>query len=477
MVKARKTRWYQSLTLRLLALFWFLLLGAAAAALYAAFYMSQPTELQPLSEDFERSLEPVFRTQQSGGLEGTGLLQPGRLLVGEYRVMARNDIVNAESDSKNTTAPHTDTRFAPALHQSVISNIVRLLAENESKQVPVGNEMFAGPFTIGNARIVVSRPLTADEVAYLALQEEQDIGPRVLWVAFVASGFGAFVLGFWFVRPLKKLRNGMREIAAGEAYPNLGRLPKRRDELGELARTLRTTALELATSRDAQRRLLSDVSHELRSPLARSQIALDLLGDESLRQNTHFLQLERDIYRLGSIIDSILWLSRLENGLDDPIRESVKPAELFKEIQSDVGYAQAEWGARLVLPTAKLPTIETDPVLLRLVLENLIRNGFQYGPEQGAVHLTVEQHIKGEHGKSLKMTVRDEGDGVDESKLEQLFKPFFRGDPSRHHGAGVGLGLALCQRATRVLDGTLTASNHPDGGLAVSLTVPIRAPQ
>ncbi len=457
MAKIKRTRWYQSLTIRLLALFWFLLLGAVIAALYVTFYFTQPTPTEPLSEDFERTLSPIFATS-----ENSGLLQPGRLLVGEYRVLARFD----DTELKPT--------YAAGLHPDFLSYIGRLFDQPEALQVPVGDKMIAGPFTTDNALLVVARPLSTDELSVIAAHYEQDWLPRVIWLSLAFSGFGALVLGLWFVRPLRKLRNATREIASGEAHPNLGRLPRRRDEMGELARTLAITAVDLATSRNAQRRLLGDVSHELRSPLARSQVALDLLGDaaDNIRDNVNYQQIEKDIYRLGIIIDSILWLSRLENGLDKLIPQSFKLLPLLEEIKADLGYAQANWGERLQLPENMLPDMKTDPVLLRLILENLIRNSFQYGAESGTVFVLVEK-VNTSNGEALQIIVRDEGPGVDELKLKELFKPFFRADPSRNHGTGVGLGLTLCQRATRVLEGNLKAENHPEGGLIVTLTVPL----
>ncbi|MCC5854789.1 MAG: HAMP domain-containing histidine kinase [Idiomarina sp.] len=456
MAKIRRTRWYQSLALRLLALFWFLLLAAAAAALYLALYYTRPMEPQSLAEDFERTLPPIFATTQ-----GSGLLQPGRLLVGEYRIIARFD-EGAE-----------EHQFAPASNQAVIARVMRLFEQSQPQQIPAGTQMLAGPFVADQSLLVVGRPLTSDELAALAVAEDQDWFPNVIMLAVAFSGFGALILGVWFVRPLKQLRDVMREIASGEASPNLKRLPRRRDELGELARTMRATAIELANSRDAQRRLLSDVSHELRSPLARSQLAIDLLGNEVDRENPHYRQLEKDVSRLSLIIDSILWLSRLENGLDDPICEEIDISALLKEIDDDIVYAEPKWGARLRMPKPDAPFIDTDPVLVRLVLENLIRNAFQYGPDDGLVWVTLAPaRVEGQF--RIAVTVRDEGEGVEEEKLEQLFKPFFRGDPSRHHGAGVGLGLALCQRASRVLGAELIAQNHPEGGLAVSLLLPLQ---
>lgn len=457
----RRTRWYQSLVFRLLALFWLLLLGAAFLALYGALYFSQPSAPEPAASDFERTLTPVFKTAQS-----SEILQPGRLLVGDYRVVAR-----LRDNDREPTIMET-------LHPDLHATILALFLMENPQQVPVGDKMIAGPFVVDQSMLIVSRNLTSEEVEQLALAREQDWLPRVMALSVGFSGFGAFILGIWFVRPLRRLRNATREVAAGVATPKLGRLPKRRDELGELASTLQITAQDLATSRDAQRRLLSDVSHELRSPLARSNIALDLLGSEHVEvvESKHFKQLNKDIYRLGSIIDSILWLSRLENGIDEPICQTVQLDEFLEELKADLGYAHQDWTARLSLTYDLDITLLTDPVLLRLIIENLVRNAFQYGPEKGEVFLTA--HLKKianqvPSNSELEIVILDQGEGVEENKIKQLFQPFFRADASRHHGAGVGLGLALCQRAAHILQGEITALNHPDGGLQVTLTLPI----
>lgn len=466
MRKALRTRWYQSLTLRLLGLFWFLLLAAASISLYAAFSVTRPPSFAPVSEDFARSLAPVFNVAQSNSLDSFAAFQPGRLLVGDYRIIARQD-------QFQETLP-ADADFAPGLHQNVIMQAVRLLEHDETQEIAVGSRLLAGPFTLGGAQLVISRPLQAEEISALTNQEEQNWLPKLLTLSFVITGLGALILGFWFVRPLIVLRNATREIAAGEAFPRLNKLPKRRDELGELARAMSKTAEELAVSRDAQRRLLSDISHELRSPLTRSQIALDLLQDELSEDNVHVNQLNKDVHRLEHIIESILWLSRLENGLDEPIAEPFSLVELLQDIKSDLGYGKQEWQQRLVVNTPENDhelSLETDALLVRLVVENLIRNGFQYGAEDQAVEVSVSMVSDSE----CHIQVRDHGEGVPPEKLEQLFQPFFRADPSRHHGAGVGLGLALCQRASRVLQGELHAENHAEGGFAVTLSIPYKA--
>lgn len=449
----RPTRWYQSLTLRLLALFWALLLGATLAAFASVFYLTRPPQPEAVSSDFERTLRPIL--EQTTNYE---LLQPGRLLVGEYRVVGRRH----QGDS--------DIELTQGLSQDTARAALRLIqSDSDPQQIAVRGQYVAGPFYMGEARLIIARPLTGDEVAQLAERDDRELLPNLVWMAVATSGIGALILGVWFVRPLRRLRTATREIAAGTAEPNLARLPKRRDELGELARTLRTTAIELATSRDAQRRLLSDVSHELRSPLARLQVALDLLENDDLRKSNHWQMLEKDIFRLSRIIDSILWLSRLENGIAKLEREDVCTQAMLRELETDLVYENDIYQGRLALPDGDLPKLATDPILLRLILENLVRNAFQYGPDDGKVFITADVDKR-----NLYLRVRDQGPGVDESKVDELFVPFFRADPSRHHGAGVGLGLALCQRSSAVLGGVIEARNHPEGGLEVTLRLPLK---
>lgn len=452
----RRPRWYQSLTFRLLTIFWSLILLTAMAAFSAVLYLSGPPGPSELADDYQRAIEPILNHPST-----EGMVQPGRLLVGQYRVVAVN------------SRELNEIIYVPGMSQFQVGAAFQIMLSATPVQIVVGEHTYGGPFTSATGEVVISRPATAEELASLAENNDQDWWPRLILIATAASFLGALILGWWFVRPLRQLRNATREIAAGSAEPNLHRLPNRKDELGELARTMATTAVQLANSRDAQRRLLSDISHELRSPVGRLQVALDLMETEALLKDRNYLQLHKDIYRLGSIIDSILWLSRLENGIEKLVKDPVDIAAVLNDLQSDLYYLQYDknqpsWEGRLQLPERKLPKIETDPVLLRLIIENLVRNGFQYGPENG--HVWISAKIK---DNEVALTVRDEGPGVPKEKLKKMFEPFFRADPSRNHGAGVGLGLALCQRAVLVLDGSIQAKNHPEGGLAITVRLPL----
>jgi signal transduction histidine kinase len=242
----RGTRWYQSLTFRLLTIFWSLILLTALAAFSAVLHLSAPPGPTELAEDYQRAIAPILTHPST-----EGMIQPGRLLVGQYRVVAVNSLELNE------------IIYVPGMSQFQVGVAFDIMQSAEPVQVVVGEHTYGGPFASSAGDVVIARPASSEELALLAENGDQDWWPRLILISIAASFLGALILGWWFVRPLRRLRNATREIAGGSAEPNLARLPKRKDELGELARTMATTAVQLANSRDAQRRLLSDISHEI----------------------------------------------------------------------------------------------------------------------------------------------------------------------------------------------------------------------
>ena len=146
-------------------------------------------------------------------------------------------------------------------------------------------------------------------------------------------------------------------------------------------------------------------------------------------------------------------------------REDVHVGELVTQLVDDIHYTNAELGQRLQQHDGDWPVLQTDPELLRMILENLVRNALHY--TEGPVELDYRSV-----GKQHRIAIRDHGQGVAPELLEKLFEPFYRGDPSRTHKSGVGLGLALSQRAAAVLGGELSAFNRDEGGLEVVLLLP-----
>lgn len=443
-------RWYHSLSLRLLFLFWVLLFAVASSGYLLALWFSKPIAPAPVPAAVQSSLAPLLSdvtTFQS--------LTPGRLLAGDYRVAASLAPSGQERLQLDRTLSTSHRRL-----------LLKQLEADEPQQIPIGNRMLIGPFKLDGYSLLVTRPITADEREQQVVSEQQT--QRVQTLALLIGSLAiAILLGAWLVMPLRRLTHATREIAKGSEKPELKRLPKRNDELGELARALATTAHDLAVSRDAQRRLLSDVSHELRSPLARMQVALMLSQDDedNGEREQHLGQLGRDLERLSTIIERILSLSRLENGLVTLQTEEVDVRQLMSQLVKDLGYVDLKHGERLqVHDSAEWPVIDSDPELLRLILENLIRNALQYTDD--LIEISCEAQPD-----SYTILVRDHGQGVPEDQLEQLFTPFYRADPSRNHKAGVGLGMALSLRAAAVLGGYVDARNHPDGGLEVAVTL------
>lgn len=442
----KKTRWYQSLTLKLLLLFWALLFLTASSGYFLAVWNRAEPTPKPVSEPIRRTLQPLLNDP------ATFLsLEPGRLLAGNYRVAAR---VLASGRQK--------LMLDEFLAERQRNTLLRFLNYDQVMQMQLEDRLLIGPFQLEGNKVLFSRPLQAAEYQDQVRAEREQTQARI-WVLTCGSGVIAILLGFWLIRPIRRLSAATREIADGSAEPELKKLPSRRDEIGELARALSQTANDLAVSRDAQRRLLSDVSHELRSPMARMQVALDLTAGSP--DDRHMKQLRRDTDRLNVIIERILSLSKLENGLVSLQTEPVAVGELVEQLIADIVYVEPDAGERLKIIDEHWPTIESDAELLRMILENLVRNALHYSADD--VELNYRTLTSG-----YQITIRDYGNGVSAELLDKLFEPFYRGDPSRKHSAGIGLGLALSQRAAVVLGGQLSAYNHSEGGLQVVLDLP-----
>ncbi|MCK7459790.1 sensor histidine kinase [Idiomarina aminovorans] len=450
-MKQRRTRWYRSLTLRLLFIFWALLLVTAASGYLLAVWNKPKAELKPLEPEIYQILQPLLS-------DATTFLslQPGRLIAGNYRVAAQLSVQGNEK-----------LLMDEMLRVSHGSTLLRMLSQKSPQQIPLDERLLMGPFELDGNKILVTKPLGIEEQVDREQRERESTHARILTL-LVGSGLLAVLLGIWLIRPIRRMTLAMREVAEGSATPELKRLPKRGDEIGELARALAQGAFDLATSRDAQRRLLSDVSHELRSPMARMQVALDL--SDCSEDDPNWQQLRRDTERLSVIIERILSLSRLENGLVELNHESLDSGELVQQLIGDMCYQEPAVSERLVQEGSNWPVIDTDAELLRLVLENIVRNALHY--TDGDVELSYD-----DYGDKCQIYIRDHGPGVDESTLDTLFVPFYRGDPARHHKAGVGLGLALSHRTAAVLGGELKASNHSEGGLEVVLDLPKSQPE
>jgi two-component system OmpR family sensor kinase len=281
------------------------------------------------------------------------------------------------------------------------------------------------------------------------------------------------VLGWWVARsvarPVEALRDATRRMAAGELSARVGRRGgSKRDELALLAYDFDAMAERIEALVAHDRGVLQDLSHELRSPLARLHLILNLAqrSDNPAEAEPYFLQAEQEIERLDRMTGEMLALSRLEGGIPGMNRERL---ELGALVRGCVAQAQLEAGVRevsLQLQPGQDVFVTGSPLLLERAVGNLIANAIKFSPLGGEVILTVDAE-----NSSAAVTIRDHGPGVPEAELVSLFRPFYRGS-NAVRADGHGIGLAIVQRVVQAHGGEIEAKNA-DVGLRVTLRLPM----
>jgi signal transduction histidine kinase len=287
--------------------------------------------------------------------------------------------------------------------------------------------------------------------------------PYYLWILVPVLGL-LYALAVHLARPLQNLRRAVDRFGRGELSTRIGSL--RRDEIGELARAFDLMAQRIESLMAAERRLIQDVSHELRSPLTRLGLAVRLGRDGGDSQKS-MDRIKREVDRLSDLVDELLQLNAAEEDAASRGRDEVRLDDLLRSLVDDCVVEADAKGCRLDLHADAPATVLGDPELLRRAVENVLRNAVRYSPADMPIEIDLRSD-----GRTATITIRDHGTGVPDDALTALFKPFFRieGDRSRSSG-GVGLGLAIAERAVRLHDGTIAAANaHP--GLKVTIRLP-----
>jgi len=298
----------------------------------------------------------------------------------------------------------------------------------------------------------------------------------ILAIALAASAGVCYFLARYLAAPVDRLRLAIRQMAAGDLDVRVpAALRGRHDDLGLLAADLDVMAQRLRQLLETKQQLLRDVSHELRSPLTRLQLALSLARREHSGADRSLARIACEADRLEQLIARTLKLVRLERPADALIeRRSIDIGELLHNIASDVAI---EADARNCLVNVQAPEpllVCGDPELLRSAFENVIRNAVRFSPAGAAVVVSARHIAQPNTGDSIEIAVHDSGPGVPEEHLRLIFEPFYRVDAAReHHGtAGEGLGLAIAASALSAHGGAVSAHNMPGGGLVVVVTLP-----
>ncbi len=324
-------------------------------------------------------------------------------------------------------------------------------------------ELHPGLFAV--LRPIPGTPLTLAALIPVQPGHDLPVAARVA-LAVVVSGLVCLGLAALLTRPLRDLRRATRALAAGDLSARVH--ARGHDEIANLGHDFDRMADHLQALLEGQRRLLRDVSHELRSPLARLKVALELArakGDTA----TALTRIEREADRLEGLLAEVLSLARLESGRAELKREPVALAPLLEGIVRDAAFEAEAAGRQVVLEAETTPSVNGDPALLRSAVENVVRNAVRYTAPESQVSVALAKT-----GEQAEVRVRDHGPGVPDSELERLFEPFTRVSAARERGSGgYGLGLAISRRAVTAHGGNITARNHPDGGLEVTIRLPL----
>jgi two-component system sensor histidine kinase CpxA len=316
-------------------------------------------------------------------------------------------------------------------------------------------------------------------VALIAGESKEGLLLRFLWrnfwpillLSMLASGLASYWLARYLSTPLNNLRAATKRVAAGEldyrVAPTLGR---RSDELSDLARDFDSMTAQLQESTAEQRRLIKDVSHELRSPLARLQVALGIARQKNITGlDAELDKIGKAADYLEDIIADVLSLP-LAGADQRPLDDVVEVNSLLDALAEDLkDEAQAKQLTFHTRSNCREALVATRGSSLTAALENILHNAIKYSPHNGVVITEVEQRADHCH-----IRITDSGGGVPESELAAIFRPFYRTDAARtRESGGFGLGLAIAQRTLLNHGGSISAANKPGAGLCVEIALPL----
>jgi two-component system sensor histidine kinase CpxA len=353
----------------------------------------------------------------------------GRHLPGEFTNFVRNYVVTPADEMKSNYRP---LRLAPQL-------------------VAPDGQVYAFlvlPKTIG----IWGSPAT-----FLGL----------ITVALLVIGSVAWLIASRFGRPIGELQAAVRQLTSGHIEARVpAAISSRRDELGALAADFNSMADQLQNLMDSREQLMQEMSHELRSPLARLQASLALAAHRQKLDGAEREQIEREVRSIDQTIGEMLRFSRLDAPAAIAHR-LIRVGKLLRELV-DVEEIEAQArGCQLELTSERNLQIIGDPDLLRSGFENILRNAIRYAPTDSCVELTAKKD-----GTSIVIQISDRGPGIPEQFLDRIFEPFFRVKSNVADASGSGLGLAIAQRAFEVHGGSIVATPRDGGGLIFTVTLP-----
>lgn len=446
----------RSLLIRIFLSFWLIIAITIGIAAVAGFYYSERSRVA--FENFEHGdtiLEASVALDKNGR---DGLVQWLKNLPG----------------TRNITIYVLDEKRRDILGRRIPGYIARMVSRHRHHLPPPGMRPH-DPRNLRRAR-PLSQLVSADGQVYTLIVSPTPHPPYwghvpvsslLFVVALIVSGIVSYLLARAIANPIRKLRDATVSLADGKLDVRVGTsVGKRRDELGMLARDFDSMADKLARAAAQQTELSQNISHELRSPLARMRVALEL-AKRKAGDLSEFDRINAEAERLDKLIGQILHYTRLDsNPQKEPVQINV--GDLITEVVDNVNYECKSDGIDGVSVEASFdasPTMHGYPDALISAIENILRNAVRHSPPNGAVNIRLSQE-----GATAKIEILDQGKGVDDADLPRLFEPFYR--TKEAPDTGTGLGLAIAARAIHLNGGEVSAYNITDGGLRVLIKLP-----
>ena len=451
----------KSLFLKFFVAFWLvigLIIGAAAAGgfLYAE-------QLQEVIEDFEAgdSMLEANAALQEGGKDGLIRWREGTPPDDGVIIFFLDE---SGQDISFRRIPFAVERMFER-HRARYERIQRINDDDDDRERRRSRLLPQLTAPDGETLTMLVAPVRAPE----AFWASQDIRVLLFVFALAISGLVSYALAVAVSRPVGKLRDATVSLADGDLDVRVGdAMGRRRDELGLLGRDFDAMAEKLQRAALQQTELSRNISHELRSPLARIRVAVEL-ARRSAGDLPEFGRLDLESERLDALIGQILSYNKLETDAERE-KSAIDLGDVVNEVRENVNY---EYGAERVTmdqPDGSAMVVQGYRGALLSALENIVRNAVRHSPESESVAIVLAPN-----GSEIAIDVRDKGPGVPEEDLGKLFDPFFRTRQSAEQdgNGGTGLGLAIAERAVQLHDGQIEAHNGRDGGLVVTIRLPV----
>ena len=348
------------------------------------------------------------------------------------------------------------------------ANIAREVRDTQknASHIFLGRLSWGRPVTgpSGKHYIFVSRLRQA------VLPRPSAVSPGRVIASILVVGLVCYLLALYLTSPVKKLQATVKNFAEGNlearVSPELG---NRRDELADLGREFDHMAGRISLLISSQKRLLADISHELRSPLARLSVALELARKNSNGKAAGPLdRIEQESERVNQLVGQLLTLTRLESGAEHVPPETVILEDLVQQIIDDANFEAKPLNREVKATQLDHCRVQGSSELLRSAIENVVRNAIRYTAEGSAVEVSLVWRLN-----TAVLRVRDHGPGVPESELQHIFEPFYRVSEARERtSGGTGLGLSIADRTIKLHGGSIRAENAKNG-LIVTMELPL----